>query len=82
MLVIFKEMGESELVSRFLLILIVDRVGVRNSSASTSPFRGYLFGVPIADFHALIIKATAFGKSLDDEVGLSFNAFDCEVEPR
>lgn len=62
----------------FLLILF-SSIGITDIDSSSPPFA--IFAILIANFHAIIIKAGAFGEALDDEFSLSFDALYCEVEP-
>ncbi len=62
------------------LLILFSCVWIANIDSTSPPFP--VFSIFVTDFHAIIIKAAAFGEPFNDEFRLSFNALYCEVKPR
>lgn len=75
-----KEEGKSKFIRCFCLLLWFWWLSIAYFGSSSSP-NIIIASLPIADFHALIIKATCFSKPFNDKSNFPFKPLTSKIKP-
>jgi hypothetical protein len=77
MFISFEEVSKMKLI--IFVLTFFSSIYVTYIDSTSSPLS--FFAIFVTYFHAIIVKALAFCETLNDELSLSLDTFDCKVKP-
>ena len=73
-------MGEAQLISLSILVLLIFSISVGDSGASSSPLAQFLH-IPKAHLHTFIVQTVAFSETSDHKMCLPLDTLYAKIKP-